>query len=330
MSEEEKAEAISEAAAAVVRFSSFARRLGDRDDVCDRTAALGLLPELGDHSARHESLEAEDVFLPPNRRSRGHALRRIRPHSAASRGILPSSDSRGAVEQLHNAALPPRGWRLLHVGSRGQPPRSPRRRAARRSPTPSSRRCSGCPRRAARGSARATLSRRTLPGGCGAGDELSPPSFRVGAIRWRSSWRRGQRRAAPSPSRSRRRRVGCLACPRHVHDTSMACPAGARGRANADCGAGRALRAGAAGARAAAPALLSAGATSQWVAAGEVVIHSLRRQVEAASAILQAAAVKASPPFRAALAAAADRIMATGGALGRLKRLLPQEPPLDH
>ena len=110
----------------------------------------------------------------------------------------------------------------------------------------------------------------------------------------------------------------------------MACPAGARGRADADSGAGRVVRTGAAGARAAAPALLSAGATSQWVAAGEVVIHSLRRQVEAASAILQAAAVKASPPFRAALAAAADRLMATGGALGRLKRLLPQEPPPDH
>ena len=62
--------------------------------------------------AAREPRGGKTWFLSPNRRSRGHALRGTRPHSAVSSGIIPSY-SRGAIEQLHNAALPPRGGLLL-------------------------------------------------------------------------------------------------------------------------------------------------------------------------------------------------------------------------
>ena len=54
--------------------------------------------------AAREPRSGKAVFLSPNRRSRGHAHRRIRPRSAAS-SCIPSY-ARGAIEQLHNAAPP--------------------------------------------------------------------------------------------------------------------------------------------------------------------------------------------------------------------------------
>jgi len=198
VSEEEKAEAISEAAAAVVRFSSFARRLGDRDAVCDRTAALGLLPELGDHSAR---LERTAVAL-----------------AAATRCSAQSHALLTALQRLPAA----RGARQCACDSLAE--------------------------------------------------QLAAGTAASGAL--------------------------AVSLEAHAAGLMLTAVQGAL------CGPAPRAR------------------------------EQLRRlsspQVEAASAILQAAAAKASPPFRAALAAAADRIMATGGALGRLKRLLPQEVLLQE
>ena len=55
---------------------------------------------------RHESVEAEDVFMHPNRHSRdtdSAIFGRIQPYSLSSSPLY----SRGALNTLHNAVFPP-------------------------------------------------------------------------------------------------------------------------------------------------------------------------------------------------------------------------------
>ena len=74
---------------------------------CSRTAGRVAAARAACGYCAHH-LEAEDVFLCSNQRSRGHALRRTRPYSDGFNCSppLPPPYSRGALKTLHKYRLP--------------------------------------------------------------------------------------------------------------------------------------------------------------------------------------------------------------------------------